>query len=463
MKKDLRGREALRSSVELTAFAAHPGFNDVKVADLRKLAELLEFTGAVNRITIETAADFGGTSRHRLQCARRALKTLAGEHHTATIAVAAALSALQHGRRQGTHHRDQRTREAILAAPHWTAFRTLPAAAETPLNELRAVDRFLLFCAENGAPGGELGSFLAFVEDKQSSMLLRTVRDGLEHLLSAAHPAVMVAEQARSLKEAERTARRKPKTAVTAKPRPLEHSVPYDSLPEAWRSIFATLLKGRKVRGRKYDAHTVHHMIYTVRQFAKSAYNAGLSIEFNFDTVRTYDADLEKRAVKPTSCCIYFTDLRTFGHLIGADMGLLDDLTDLIAYYEKASKSLVKVKERKLADLPDLAAIFKKANELLDRAEMIRDRRELAHALYRCRRHHLPVADPATQSGYRSTLGRAYQLHRRRRSGGLGARRASRAAQLLPRCTDRQARRRTLRSPGADPHPVPRRADPAGP
>jgi hypothetical protein len=93
MKKALRGREALRSSVELTAFAGHPGFNDVKVADLRKLAELLEFAGAVNRITIETAADFGGTSRHRLQCARRALEMLAGKNHPATIAVAAALSA----------------------------------------------------------------------------------------------------------------------------------------------------------------------------------------------------------------------------------------------------------------------------------------------------------------------------------------------------------------------------------
>ena len=220
---------------------------------------------------------FGGPSRHRLQCARRALKIFGRRGTSATLAVGAALSALQHGRRKGTHHRDHRTRDAILQAPHWGAFLNLPGAATTPMNELRAVDRYLAFCGQHGTPGGELGSFLAFVNDKKSSMLLRTVRDGLENLLSTAHPAVIVAEQARSLKEAERAARRQPPAKAQRQPRPLKYSVPYEALPLAWKQIFATLLAGRRVRCRKYDPMTVENMVCAVRQLVRSARDARLA------------------------------------------------------------------------------------------------------------------------------------------------------------------------------------------
>ena len=301
---------------------------------------------------------------------------MAGAEHPATLAVGTALSALQHGRRKGTHHRDHRTRDAILQAPHWGAFLNLPGAATTPMNELRAVDRYLAFCAQHGTPGGELGSFLAFVNDKKSSMLLRTVRDGLENLLSTAHPAVIIAEQARSLKEAERAARRQPPAKAPRQPRPLKCSVPYETLPLAWKQIFATLRAGRRVRGRKYDPMTVQNMVCAVRQLVRSARDAGLPDELSLATVRAYDAALEARQARPHSCKIYFTSLQTFGTLAQAEPSLLDDLTDLLAYYEKRAKALPKLKERKLADLPDLAAIFDKANALLDKAEGTTDRRE---------------------------------------------------------------------------------------
>ena len=108
----------------------------------------------------------------------------------------------------------------------------------------------------------------------------------------------------------------------------------------------------------------------------KSARDAGLADEVSLDTIRAYDASLEDRALRATSALIYFASLRMFGVLIGADAELLDDLTDLLAHYEKAAKSLVKIKERKLADLPDLGKVFDRANELLDKAAANTDRRE---------------------------------------------------------------------------------------
>jgi hypothetical protein len=45
MRKDLRGRDALRVSAELAGFGHLDAFDDVKVEDLRKLAELIELAG----------------------------------------------------------------------------------------------------------------------------------------------------------------------------------------------------------------------------------------------------------------------------------------------------------------------------------------------------------------------------------------------------------------------------------
>ena len=376
MPKDLRGREALRTSAELGAFANAPAFDTVEIADLRKLAELLGPDGALDAVTVERAAEFGGKSPHRLKCARRALEVLAGETHPATRAVATALSGLRHGRRKGTHHRDHRTREAILLAPWWASFRDLPGAATAPLNELRAVDRYLSHCAREGLPGGEMESFLDFVKEKRSSMLLITVRDGLEKLLSAAHPAVTVADQARGRKEAERAARRRPAAPALPKARPLEHSAPYDALPERWKALFERMRTGARVGGKRYSPASIENMTYAARQLAHEARLAGLPAELSLDTVRAYDAALEARGARPSGLGQIFMSLHALGGLLAVEQGLLDDLKDLAAHYLRESTKQVKLKERKLADLPDLAAVFDKANALLDEAEVTTDRRK---------------------------------------------------------------------------------------
>ncbi|MDW3118007.1 MAG: hypothetical protein R8G60_09670 [Roseovarius pacificus] len=167
MKKDLRDREALKGAPELADVADSAAFPSVKVEDLRKLAELVRdySGGSLAGISLESATAFGGTSRHRFQCAQRALRALVGMDHPATNTVSAALRNHGAANRKGSRHRDDRTREAILHEARWTPFREIDATRTMPLDELRALDRFLAFCETNGR-GTETEDFLAFVSDR---------------------------------------------------------------------------------------------------------------------------------------------------------------------------------------------------------------------------------------------------------------------------------------------------------
>lgn len=357
MRKDLRGREALSCAPELADVAASPAFASVKVEDLRKLAELVRdySGGALDGISRESAAAFGGTSRHRYQSARRALLALVGADHPASTAVAAAFGNLRAPKREGLRHRDDRTRDAILRENRWTPFRAIDATRTMPMIQLRALDRFLVFCERHGR-GTETDDFMAFVADQDSSMLLRTLREGLEKLLTTAHPAVMAAEQARSLKEADRYRRRKPQAAAKDTTRPLMASVPRDEL----------------ARG---SGHVLDRLCCQLPPAKALARDHGLPDEISFDTVGAYDRTLEARGVRASSRQILFVSLYTLAKRLGVEGDLLADIGDLVGHYTRAAKREVKVKEARLADLPDLQAIFDRANAFLDHAPEVLDRR----------------------------------------------------------------------------------------
>ena len=392
MKKDPRDRDALRRSVELAPFGHNPAFDAVDVADLRKLAELIRdhAAGSLDAVTIETAAAFGGTSRYRFQCVQRALRALVGEDHPATVAVVAANGGRGHKHRrsrEGARHRDSRSREAILHGSHWAKARALPGALTMTLQQLRAVDRYFAFCAEHKRPVGEVDTFLEFVEGKNSSMLLRTVRDGLQTLLEPGHPAIMAAEAARSGKEGEYYRRRKPAGARAAPADRLEVSVPFEELPDAWREVLDASRGGKRARGHKLAPKSVDNMATAARQLVWAARKAGLPDEISLETIQAYDLALESREaraqdgvlttreVRASSCAILFTSLRALGVRLGLEEAVLADLRDLVGYYERRARGDVKIKEDRLADLPDLGRIFDHANALLDEAAGVTDRR----------------------------------------------------------------------------------------
>lgn len=386
MRKDLRNRDELRMSNDLVEVAGLPEFDGVSVADLRQLAELVgcHAHGSLTGITIESAHTFGGTSRHKYQCVQRALRRLIGADHPATQAVEAARSL--YGRKKstkrGARYRDDRPRDAILAHQRWQEPELRHVAEEMPIMELRAVDRFGAFCERTGLEGESTDDFLAFAADKASSMLLRTLRDGLEKLYTSAHPAISFVEKARSLKEKQRLARLAKERSVLspkeAAPLEAKVSLPPELLPQDWRVILDDLAAGHSVQGVILGQRSVETLWCAVCQLGWSARQAGLQLEMTLETIKAYDRDLRKRNNRASSRQIHFSALHTFGRALGADPDLLKDIFDARAYFGRLTRAEVKLKEDRLDRLPQLAEIFALANALLDEAETVTDRRRLA-------------------------------------------------------------------------------------
>jgi hypothetical protein len=376
MKKDLRDMASLACAPELAEVVGTPAFNSVKVEDLRKLAELLRdyAGGTIDGVSCASVRAFGGASRHRLESAQRALRLLVGAEHPAAVAVAAVLYSIKTQNNKSAGLKDHRTREVILVEERWNEFRSIDAVRTIPMDELRALDKFLVFCGTHGR-GSETEDFLAFVADKDSSMLLRTLRNGLEKLLTPAHPAVMCAEQARSIKEAERYERRKVEPRQKPEAPALVASVARDELPNEWLRLLDMLAEGKRIRGRKLSAKSIENMTGAARQLIRAARERGLPDEISLRTIGAYDESLEARGLRASSRSILFSSIHTLAKRLNLESEILDDLSDLVGHYQRASNSAVKKKESRLADLPDLKMIFERANALLDRAPGVLDRR----------------------------------------------------------------------------------------
>ena len=383
MRKDLRGREELRMSDDLTEVATLPEFDEVSVVDLRQLAELIgcHADNSINGITMESAHAFGRSSRHKYQCAQRALRRLVGPVHPATQAVEAARSL--HGRKKPKQacgrYPDVRPRKAILAHDRWQGTEFRRTAEEMPIMELRAVDRFGAFCEVQETHGESVDDFLAFVADKTSGMLLRTLRDGLEKLYTPAHPAIALVETARGLKEKQRLAQKRKDISpvVAASPR-AKVSLPLECLPRDWREVLENLALGHPVRGVNLRPKSVEALRCAVCQLGWSARQAGLPLELNLTALKAYDRELRKRKNRASSRQIHFSALHTFGRAFGTDPDLLKDISEVATHCGRLARAEVKLKEGRLDRLPQLAKIFKLANSLLDEAATVTDRRRLA-------------------------------------------------------------------------------------
>lgn len=387
MGKDLRGRDKLRASYELAEVAALPQFNDVDVIDLRQLAGLIRghAGGSLAGITVESAHAFAGLSRHKYQCIQRALRQLVGTDHAATKAVETARSL--HGqkkrRRTGARHRDSRPRDAILMHPRWEDADLRGTAETMPIMELRAVDRFAVFCEARGLSGECVEDFLAFVADQESSTLLRTLRDGLEKLYSSTHPAIVLVERARGLKDKQSRVRlsKGNKSAASLEPaKPLSErvSLPCELLSGDWRDALSDLAAGFRVRGVALRPKSVETVRYAASQLGWSAQKAGLPLKMNLETLRAYDRDLRARGNRASSRQIHFAALLALGRALGADADLLQHLLQAATYCGRLARADVKLKEARLDGLADLAEIFALANQLLDEASTVTDRRRLA-------------------------------------------------------------------------------------
>lgn len=386
MRKDPRDRSELRMSDELAEVAALPEFDEVNVIDLRQLAELLKFYAdkSITGITIESAYAFGGSSRHKYQCVKRALRCLVGHDHPATLAVDAARSLYGRSKtkRANGRYRDDRPRNAILAQSRWQDRKLRRIAENIPIMELRAVDRFGAYCETQGVSGERVDDFLAFAAEKGSGTLLRTLRDGLEKLYTSAHPAVALVETARGMKEKQRLAylakEKVDSSFADADQHERRVSLPKELLPHDWRNVLDELAAGLSVRNVKLSPRSVKTLYCAVSQLGWSAKQAGLALEVSIEAIKAYDRDLRKRKNKASSHQIHFKALHTFGRALGVNADLLKSLAQAAQHYAYRSRSDVKLKEERLDRLPQLIKIFDLANCLLDEAAITTDRRRLA-------------------------------------------------------------------------------------
>lgn len=83
---------------------------------------------------------------------------------------------------------DTRSRDEFLDAPHFDTFRETEGLAQVGLRELRTLDRFFAFAAEQGISVPVVADFLAFVAGDRSTRRLDDLRTAFDRLLPDGTP-----------------------------------------------------------------------------------------------------------------------------------------------------------------------------------------------------------------------------------------------------------------------------------
>ncbi|MCR9111482.1 MAG: hypothetical protein NXH94_21805 [Rhodobacteraceae bacterium] len=91
---------------------------------------------------------------------------------------------------------DTRSREEILAAPHFAPFLEAPRLGEIGLRELRTLDRFFTFAAANSVATPKIQDFLNFAAEDSSPRRLENLRTALDRLLPVGTPVLRTVRDA---------------------------------------------------------------------------------------------------------------------------------------------------------------------------------------------------------------------------------------------------------------------------
>lgn len=99
-----------------------------------------------------------------------------------------------------------------------------------------------------------------------------------------------------------------------------------------------------------------------------AARREGLPEDCSLETLRAYDRALDDRGTRASTRSIAFAWLRTLSFFIDAPASIIDDARSVACFYERLSHQDLPLKEDRLAGLPDLAAVFELAGDLLTQA-----------------------------------------------------------------------------------------------
>ena len=277
--------------------------------------------------------------------------------------------------RQSQPKHRHKTRAELLGEPQWARLRSHPAALSMPMERLRIVDRFFIFCTARAISNVAAEHILEFLPTQKPSRIWE-LRVAMEMFYGLEHPIVQVVEEARRSRYDDYMSDRGLKGPSDARPKPrLSVSVPAESLPASWRDALDRLEAGEPVRGHALSPGTVRGMRQVARELLCSTRKAELPDEVSIETVRAYASDLDVRGLRPSSKASHVHNLWRLARTLGCTE-MLVPLKELEGYYRARGAKQQKSTELKYAALPGLPEIFERAYVVLERGSTERDARK---------------------------------------------------------------------------------------
>lgn len=369
---DTRSREQILATGAFAPFRDAPGLPALGLRELRTLDQFFRFAEE-HAVTVPAVSDFlafAGADRsirrlenlrtafdRLLPPARQYAKPYATRSEPSAPAAENAITAA--GKRCSP----------ILMAP----YRDLPSFGVVSLEDLRVLSRFLAFAEARGVTVPTEADYLGFVADVRSSRRLRSLNSALDILLPD-NPAVHVVVAAAI---ARKSPVRPLKAGEISRP-PAARRLAVTDLPESWQSLLRKLRLGAlPMRQAAPAASVIDGMEDTLREYARVQRDAGAPIMITVEGVRRFEASRAAHAAarenasyhaqgnRPATRHTATMRLRRFGEALGLDPLLLAVLRNHENTLRQQLGTVVPLKFGRLDSLPDLAATWSLAANLL--------------------------------------------------------------------------------------------------
>lgn len=271
----------------------------------------------------------------------------------------------EHISRQSKGGRDTRSRDAILAADHWSKLRSNSYSETMQVTLLRQADQFFRFCIDRGLNDIKVEDVMDF-DPYSSPSSLQRLRDTLRALYGLQHPITHVIDHARRKKCRAHRLKTGRSGLRRAMQKQAKLSVPSSELPATWQNILDELQSGQRIRRRKCAPSIAKNMRSYARQLIWSARNAGLPDEISIATLGAYDADLTARGLRPSSCTMQFGFIGQLAFFLRLDDDLQEAIKEVAGHYRRSVHDVPPMRQARFAQLPAISTLFEIAYDLLD-------------------------------------------------------------------------------------------------
>ncbi|MEZ5778870.1 MAG: hypothetical protein R3E44_10970 [Paracoccaceae bacterium] len=380
-KYDTRSREEILAAARLAPYLNTSNIDAIGLRELRTLDAFLiwaENTGVQVPSTSDFLAFSAGTgSARQLENLRTAFDRIAPVGAAIRQTVRDAIRM----KRPRSRVCDQRPRDEIVAAAHFAPYRHLSALEKVALEDLRVLDRFLIYAEARRIEIPTVEDFLRFTGDKGSSRRLRNLKTALDALLPGS-PAVL-----QTLQEAIR--RKSPAGyAKPSKPRPKPGSrVSLSDLPVDWQDALSAMHRGEHAGGLRPPAEsTLRSMEDVLREYAHVMVEAGLPVAITIDGIRRFETARAARAAgrvaknyqdqgnRPATRHTAIQRIRAFAERLGLEPLVLSALRAHENGLRRDLGRVVPLKFGQLDRLPDLTTTWRLAVNLREASTRARRR-----------------------------------------------------------------------------------------